>query len=373
RPPARHAISKLILRESGSPVSFWSVQHTNRGLHMRPFGITLTAFLLLVGQIQAGGSQGKIVQDWWDVAYLQGGRAGYVHTVVRESEKNGVKLYAAVVALNLTVKRNKDIINLRMDTGNTETADGKVVGVFMRQYLGQNKQLEITGVVAGKQLRLTLDHTKPLEPAPWDDKVVGLVGQQRLLAEHKVKPGDAFSYKSFEPTVNLVIKNEVEVKDFEDIELLGKTRMRLLRVETRPQKLENVQLPTLITWVDKDFVPLRSQVEAPGLGKILLFRTTKAIALGPAPIATLTDIGVGQYVRLKKRITRPYDTREAVYRITIKNDEDPGTTFSRDARQQVKNVRGQSFELYVKADGASAEGDKTPGPEFSNSSYFINS
>src|SRR6516164_9015784 len=153
---------------------------------MRPLSMTLTAFLLVVGQIQGGG-QGKIVQDLWDVAYLQGGRAGYVHTMVRESEKNGVKVFSAVQALNLTVKRNKDIINLRMDTGNTETANGKVLGVFMRQYLGQNKQLEIIGVVAGKELRLTLDHSKPLKPAPWDDKVVGLVGQQRLLAEHKVK------------------------------------------------------------------------------------------------------------------------------------------------------------------------------------------
>src|SRR5260370_6235034 len=193
---------------------------------MRQFAMSLAGFLLFMGQTRAGSTQGKIVQDLWDVAYLQGGRAGYVHTVVRESEKNGAKVYSTIVALNLTVKRNKDIINLRMDTGTTENAEGKVVGVFMRQYLGQNKQLEVTGVVAGKQLRLTLDNAKPMAPAPWDDKVVGLVGQQRLLADHKVKPGDAFSYKSFEPTVNLVIRNDVQVKDVEEIELLGKTRKR---------------------------------------------------------------------------------------------------------------------------------------------------
>lgn len=340
---------------------------------MRLLGLSLASFLLFLGQVSAGGNQGKIVQDLWDVAYLQGGRAGYVHTIVREFDRDGAKVYTAIQALNLTVKRNKDIINLRMDTGNTENAEGKVLGVFMRQYLGQNKQLEITGVVMGKQLRLTQDKTKEMAPAPWDSSVVGLVGQQRIFAQRKVKPGDSFSYKSFEPTVNLAIKQDVEVKDYEDVELLGKTRKRLLRVETRPQKLENVQLPTLIFWLDKDYVPVRQQVEAPGLGKIILFRSTKAIALGPAPIATLTDIGVGQYVRLKKRIARPYDTREAVYRITIKNDEDPGSSFSRDARQQVKNVRGQSFELHVKTDALADQTDKTPGPEFTKSSYFINS
>jgi hypothetical protein len=340
---------------------------------MRSFSISLLGFFFLLLPVQAGGSQGKIVEDLWEVAYLQGGRAGYVHTVVRESEMNGVKVHTTTVALSLTVKRNKDVINLRMDTGDSESTDGKVLGVFMRQYLGQNKQLEITGVVSGKQLKLTLDRTKPLAPAPWDDQVIGLAGQLRLFADKKIKPGDSFSFRSFEPTVNLVIKNHVEVKDFEDVELLGKARKRLLRAEITPEKLEKVQLPTLVWWVDKDFVAWRKQVEAPGLGKINLFRTTKVIALGPAPIATLTDIGIGQQVRLKSRIVRPYDAREAVYRITIKNDEDPGSTFSRDARQQVKNVRGQSFELHVKTDAVSSEEDKAPGPEFSQSSYFINS
>jgi transglutaminase-like putative cysteine protease len=340
---------------------------------MRKLALSLAGILLFLQQIPAGDSQGKIVQDLWDVAYLQGGRAGFVHTVVRESEKNGSKIYSTIVALNLTVKRNKDIINLRMDTGTAETAEGKVVGVFMRQYLGKSKELLISGVVVGKQLRLTLDRTKALEPAPWDDKALGLVAQQRFLAERKAKPGDAFSFKSFEPTVNLVTRIDVQVKEFEDVELLNRTRKRLLRVEYKPEKLEKVQLPALITWVDKQFVPLRQQMEVPGLGKINLFRTTKALALGPAPIATLTDIGIGQYVKLKKRIPRPYDTSQAVYRITIDNDDNPASTFSQDERQQVKNVKGHSFELHVHAGDVSKEGEKEPGPEFRKSSYFINS
>src|SRR5579859_2706398 len=102
---------------------------------MRKLALSLAGVLLILEQTSAGGSQGKIVQDLWDVAYLQSGRAGYVRTIVRETEKNGNRFLSAIVALNLTVKRNKDIINLRMDTGNTETAEGKVVGVYMRQYL----------------------------------------------------------------------------------------------------------------------------------------------------------------------------------------------------------------------------------------------
>jgi transglutaminase-like putative cysteine protease len=352
---------------------------------MRTFGLSVITgvLLLLIGQAdrsarlaRADEPQGKVVLDLWDVAYMKGGKAGFVHTIVREYQRDGARLYQATVGLNLTVKRFQDTIQLRMDTGTTETAAGKVVGIFMRQYLGQGKNLEITGTVAGKQLRLTLDRTKPLKPAPWDDNVIGLYRQQRLFADRKVQPGDEFSYPSFEPTINLVVKNHVRVKDFEDVELFGgKSRKRLLRVETRPEKIQNVQLPLLVTWVDKEYVPWRSEVEAPGLGKIVLYRTTREVALAPANVANLTDIGISQYVRLKKRIVRPYDTSTAVYRVTIRDDDDPGTTFSRDGRQQVKKLKGNTFELHVRSSRgpqADKETKAKAAAEFIESSYFIN-
>jgi hypothetical protein len=299
-----------------------------------------------------------------------------VHTFVVEYEQDGRKLYRTTQELNLTVKRFNDTIQLRMDTGTIETEEGKVVGVFMRQYLGKNKQLDLTGTVVGNELRLTLDRTKPLKPAPWDDSVIGLYRQQRLLREKNVKPGDTFTYLSFEPSINLMIKTHVTVKDYEDVELFGgHARKRLLRVETKPEKIQNVQLPPLIAWVNDQQTPERSQVEAPGLGKVILYRTTKAAALAPGPIATLTDIGISQYIRLSRAIPRPHDTTTAVYRITIEGDDDPASAFSRDERQQVKNLKGKTFELHVKA-GAQvekSEASEKAGAEFTQSSYFITS
>ena len=54
-------------------------------------------------------------------------------------------------------------------------------------------------------------------------------------------------------------------------------------------------------------------------------------------------------MRLKNRIQKPYDTTAAVYRITIRKDDDAATTFSQDSRQEVKKVQGNAFELHVKA------------------------
>jgi transglutaminase-like putative cysteine protease len=89
----------------------------------------------------------------------------------------------------------------------------------------------------------------------------------------------------------------------------------------------------------------------------------------------LTDIGISQLVRLKNRILRPYETTAAVYRITIRNDDNVATTFSQDDRQQVKNVQGNTFELHVKTSRGSAgePAEKEPAAEFLQSSYFITS
>lgn len=335
----------------------------------------LVLSLSLAKEPERKSADGKVVQDIWDAAYLEGSRAGYVHTSVREILRNGKKYYDTVMVLHLMVKRNEEVIQLRMETGTIETEKGQVLGTYMRQHLGPNKQLEITGKVVGKELQLTLDKTKPLKSAPWDDRVVGMYHQLRILAEHKVKPGDSFSYPSFEPTINLVIANHVKVKDFEEVELFGgKTRRKLLRVDTKPGKIENLQFPTMVSWVDDAYLPVRSQLEAPGLGKMILYRTTREAALGPATVAKLTDIGIKQLVHVKKRIPRPYGTSAAVYRISVKDEDDPSSTFSRDDRQQVKNVRGNSFDLHVQAQrGPTGDPETKIAEEFTQSSYFINS
>jgi hypothetical protein len=228
-------------------------------------------------------------------------------------------------------------------------------------------------MVKGGQLHLTLDKEKPLQPAPWNDQVVGLYRQQRLFQEQKLKAGDEFAYLSFEPTINLVVKTHVQAKDFEMIEVApGKPKKRLLRVETRPERIEKVQLPALVQWLDENYVPLRSRTEIPALGQIILVRTDKKTALAAGPVATLTDIGISQLVKLSKRINNPHETTEAVYRVTIQEEDDPGTAFSRDGRQQVKNVKGNSFELHVR-DGKAQGVESEIAAEFSQSSYFIGS
>jgi hypothetical protein len=351
----------------------------------RRFGWWLGIFLL-AGPLAAAEPKGDVVLDAWDAAYLDGAKAGHVHTTVRTIEQDGRKLFRARQELSLTVKRFRDTVSLSMATGTDEDADGKVVAVYMKQVLGNNQQLVMAGTVEGRRLHVRVDEVRGRErerkldkTIPWDDQVIGLYRQQRLFQQRRIKPGDAFSYQSYEPTIKYVVTTRVKVKGFEDVAMRSGKR-RLLRVEETPEKLTvqnvSVQLPPLVAWVDADFETVRSEVDMPGLGKLTLYRTSAADVRSKAgQVAEIKDIGKSQLVRLNRRIPHAYDTTRAVYRITLEGDTDAASAFAQDARQTVKNVRGNSFELHVRAvrDPRPADDAGTVGAEYLESCYFINS
>jgi len=346
---------------------------------------SLLAIGLCTAPVFAGGVAGKIVHETWDAAYLGEGKAGYLHTITREIDQAGEKVLHTTLELRLTVKRFNDTIQMAMDTGSIETSEGKVLGVFMKQYQAKDQTLAIDGKVVGNQIHLTLNGKQALKPAPWNADVIGLYKQQMLFKGRQIAEGTKFSYQSFEPSINLVLKTEAVAKGYREVTLKGsKEKRKLLLVETIPEKVdfasganktEKIQLPVSQLWLDDNYEPVKTEVEIPGLGPIVTYRTTKAIALAPGPIAQLTDLGFSQLVKLKNRILNPHETTSALYRVTIRNDDNVATTFSRDERQQVSNVQGNTFELRVQASkgGTGAGKDAKPTGEFSQSSYFINS
>jgi transglutaminase-like putative cysteine protease len=319
-----------------------------------------------------------LLEDSWDAAYLNDSKHGYVHTVARRVETDNAPIIRTTVELDLTVKRFNDTARLRMITGTDETPDGKVTGVSMRQFLGKSQENIVTGIVDGTRLRVKAGGAREFDKEiSWNEHVVGLYRQERMYAERQVKPGDEFRYLSYEPTVTSVVSTRVFVKDYEDVEFpMTPTRRRLLRAEVVTDKIMGVQLPPLTVWLDRELMPVRSQVEVPGLGKLTLYRTTKALALRPADnLARQADLGFDQLIPLNRRIPDPYATTSATYRISIKGDDDPGTAFARDNRQQIKKVTGNSFELHVRVQSvpdATIPSTRVPG-EFIESCYFINS
>jgi hypothetical protein len=242
-----------------------------------------------------------------------------------------------------------------MQTGTDEMPDGKVLAVVMRQYLGQDQQLVLTGVVEGDQLHVRTEDGRLDKKVPWNDQVIGLYRMERTFQEHKAKPGDRFSYLSYEPTITSVVTVRVAVKEPEEVDVLG-VKKRLLRVEATPDKVRGPQgpipLPSMTAWLDKDLMAVRNETDLPGVGTLVFCRTTRDVALsdgGPAQPGRGADIGLKSMIRLNRILERPAETNSVVYRVTVKGDDEPASAFAQDERQTAQNVHGSTFDLRVRA------------------------
>jgi len=134
----------------------------------------------------------------------------------------------------------------------------------------------------------------------------------------------------------------------------------------------------MVIWLDKELSTARSELELQPLGKIVFYRTTKAAATAKNGSAEFSpDIGLSSMIRLNRAIPRPHDTKSAVYRITVKDDDKPETALAQDARQKIENVKGQTFELHVQAVraplGARESAESKADEKYLKSSYFIDS
>jgi hypothetical protein len=316
---------------------------------MKRASLWLGVVVLFVSPLRAEPPADKLVRETWDAVYLEGVKAGSVHATVREFERDGKKLLADVQAMRLSVKREGSVVELRIEAGTDETPEGKVVGVSMTQFAGSGK-LTQTGRVEGDQLVIRSSAGGDVVKTPWDDSVLSLSRQDSLFQDRKVKPGDRFSYRSYELGLQAVTTVQVAVKDFEEVDVLeakkgesgvGHVKRSLLRV-----------------------------------GRFTLYRTTEAVAReeGAAP-ALLPDLLLNTLIPLNKPIDRPGEAKEIVYRVTLKGDDDPAEAFAQDDRQEAKNLKDGACELRVRAvrgPSAGAKGDP-PGDEYLKSSYFLDS
>jgi hypothetical protein len=322
--------------------------------------------------------------------YIEGAKAGFFHTTVRTIERDGKKLLADTQAMRLGVKREGKVLTLRVESGDEETPDGKVVGVSMTMYGGESKVTQ-TGRVEDGRLVIRSSAGDEVRKTPWDDSVIGQVKQDHLFQEKKVKPGDHFSYLTYEPTFQAVVTMQVTVKDPEEVDVLEvkgeapeakaqRVKKKLLRVDFAADKVKvngrPQEMPPMTVWLDQDMEVVRRETAMPGLGRFTYYRTTEAVAEeeGAAP-ALMPDLLLNNLIPLNRTIPHPREAKEVVYHITLKGDDDPASAFAQDARQKATNVADGAFDLRVRA-------RREPGPadhpaeqddEYLKSSYFLDS
>ena len=358
---------------------------------MRKYGPLVLGFLVLCVPVAlADQPQGKVVADTWEVVRLGGYRVGHVHTLTREVAVKEAKVLHTSMQFELTLKRSGAVQKLKFENGSDETADGKVVGVSVTMYTGPAK-LTVAGRVEGDALVLRGEGGRELKRLPWDPSALGIYAQDRAWKEKKVKPGDRFEFTNYELAIERAFKVKVTVKEPEETVVLevnkeepkGKAehvKRSLLRVEGVPDKVEvggaPLQLPKVISWLDKDWNVLRTETQMPGLGRVITYRTTKTVAMeeGASP-ELLPDLLQTTLIRLDKAIDRPSERAEVVYRITVTGDDDPATMFARDARQSVENATGNTFNLRARAQRSPRVVDRPEkvGAEHRGSNHYLDS
>jgi Transglutaminase-like superfamily len=345
---------------------------------MRLGSSILLVLLCQLGSALAAEPVGKLVRETWDSAFLDGQKAGYFHTTVREISQGNQTILSVVRELRLTVRRGPDIARIEAETGDEETTAGELLSAHMTVALGAEKKHTLSGRVENGMLKLLLEGAdvpggkfEKQIPVPGD--LLTLLGEENLLKNKKAKPGDRLSYRLFVPEVNNVVRVEITVKEREWVPLHGEKRL-LLRVEGKPEKIQGVQLPSQSQWYDEQYNLVFSQTEMPPLGELTLHRTTKQQAL--APLGKLRDLG-DQSIALDRPISDAHRARKIVYRVTFAKDiDDLAKSFAEgDDRQEIKNVDGRSLELHVTAVRSPPRQPSTEliSKDFLTSNFFINS
>ncbi len=323
---------------------------------------------------------GKIAFDYWFAAAVEGERIGYLHWTASESQKDGKKFLLGVKHQHFTVDRFGQIVTQFGEESTVETPEGEVLVTSMRQGLGKDQALALSGIVDGKSLKVTGEGAakEASNDIPWPGGVTGVAREPELFREAKMKPGETFDYLTYVAQVNRVIKVTVTFDAEESTSLWPNTPPRKLRRYTsRMEPVGKFKLPAATTWMDVESgEPLRVEFDFPGLGgRVVFLRTTKDAAV--APVTNPVKLFNAQSIRLNVEIPGVHAKNSIVYKVTLPKDDEPGTAFPSEPRQEIKNLneKAKSFELHVSASRgpkAGAKAEPAPSKEFLGSSFFIN-
>ncbi|MFO0936599.1 MAG: transglutaminase-like domain-containing protein [Gemmataceae bacterium] len=315
-------------------------------------------------------TKGKLVRDTWDAVFVKNMHIGFIHTAVREFEKDGSKFLYATKELRQTVSRFGQRVEMFEEETTFETPEGQVLVYRRRQGVGRNQMLAVTGTVSGKSMALKGEGQAAGmdESIPWPEGVIGIAKEATLVKEKGTKAGESFTYQMFAGQVNWVAKYTVTVKSNEQVALYAGEKPRdLIKVEVAMDPIRDKQgvtfsLPVSTIWHDaSNGEPLKAEFDMPPLGGLMVVtRTTKEAATRtPGLVPELFDV---QSIKLNKSVPGIHQLSSVTYRVTIAKDADPQSVFVRDGRQSVANfdAKAKAFDFTVRTgNGEPAKDPKT--------------
>ena len=325
---------------------------------------------------------GEIVLDAWDAAYyLDGSRAGNVHTTVHRlpstPERFRTRLY-----MDLRVKRYGQVVPMRMEQTTVEESTGKLVRMEIVQYLDQGNQ-RATGSVDGTAMVIKSQGQAAERRVEIPETAIGPWKQNQILQEKSSVAGNTWKMDTFElslqvPTIlrgRTVGLEKTDILVERDGKLVPEPK-ELVRCEIICDPVtvggQTTPLPSLDQWVSNSEV-VRSRVDMPGLGPITMYRVPEASARREdiSGGAALPDLGSQTLVFLDRPVPDIHNRSEVTYNLNLPGDANPRTSIALDDRQIAGQLKGSEFELLVKRD----RGTPSPaaGPAARTPNFFLDS
>jgi hypothetical protein len=324
---------------------------------------------------------GKILVDTYDSAYCRGCKVGYLHTLVREYERNGKKVLYGTKRMTLQVARFGQAVEQWSEDSTIETPDGVILSTTHRQGVGANRMLEFKGTVTDKGLEVSISGAggNGKETVKWPENIVGVARETTMLKDMKPKPGMVIEYRTYTGQFNGIITYKLKVVGTEekDPDGGGKKRKLVKAVqEMLPVQTDagEFKLPPTTLWLDPDtFDPLALETDMAPLGGVMTARrTTREVAL--AKPAKYLDLGEVQSIKLAAAVPGIHDMDRVTYHVTLAGDVPLAKAFATDARQTVTvtDEKARTLDVVVTAvrKPTKAVGE-APGKEYLSDSFYI--
>lgn len=281
-------------------------------------------------------------EETWQAIYLSGQRVGYARVLVDPREVDGKTVVHTSSDTQMVIRRFGQTLKMNTSLASEETLDGDLLEFRFKMANPPASSSATTGRVNGKELQLesTVDNRMRKSTSPWKAGVKSPTFQDRLLRINPLKPGESKSFEAFFPEFSKPGTLTVSAGDMETIILLdGKSR------SLQKMKVVNSLLPgiTINAWVDESGQTIKSSTNMIGT-EMVTWTVSKEVALQALSVADV-DLGVSTLVKTAK-IDRPYETRRAVYKITIKED-DPAKVLPKGDTQSIKSTGPETAELTV--------------------------
>jgi hypothetical protein len=288
---------------------------------------------------------GDLPAEAWYSNVMFGVKAGYTHEEMSLTDVDDAQV---VYSNNLTVLKVKRLgIELSMSTRQEywETIDGKPLSfVFTNKLAG--KETVSRGEVMVDSLHFTASSygREKTQVLPWNEEVLFPWGLTRKFSELEMDIGDSVSFKTFVPEANDIGTIVETYLGPDTLEVNGEL-MALRKYSATIDVLRGVETEE---WRDQEGELVRSEVSELGMVSVL---SDSASAVATDENA---EVMIASFVETNTEIENPYETQEALYAVTITDEDQSRITekyarklFPSDTRQRLIEVTSRGDQSVI--------------------------